>query len=346
MMVGNLFVAYQALDIRFAALLVVFLSERKCRRGEPYHFRRGLLHVVGYVAAVGAGVGEQLCFVKLLRAVEGLLRGVAEELVRVALEGGEVVELWRISVFLLLYNACYAGGFAAVLCGAVGVEFALYLAAFGGEFSAVQHHGEIFCGVELFYLFLALYKHGEGRGLHSSHGKHIVVLAGEEPRRVHADYPVCLAAGKSRAVQRVVFAAVAEVSEAVANGFVGHAAYPQALYGLGAFRFVIDIAENTFALAACVRRADELVHVWAFHKRFKTLELLRGAFENSPFEVVGDDGEILEPPRLAAVGFAVFLGTRKSHKVPEAPRYYISVTLGEALRTAVCADYFCDGVSH
>lgn len=50
------------------------------------------LHIVGQIAAVSSRVGTELLFIERLKIVEGLLRGVAENAVGVALEGGQIVE--------------------------------------------------------------------------------------------------------------------------------------------------------------------------------------------------------------------------------------------------------------
>lgn len=49
-------------------------------------------HIVGQKAAVGSGIGTELLFVKRLQIVERLLRRMAEQPVRVALERGQIVE--------------------------------------------------------------------------------------------------------------------------------------------------------------------------------------------------------------------------------------------------------------
>ena len=49
-------------------------------------------HIVGQKAAVGSGIGTELLFVKRLQIIQRLLRRVAEQPVRVALERGQIVE--------------------------------------------------------------------------------------------------------------------------------------------------------------------------------------------------------------------------------------------------------------
>ena len=193
MMVADLLVVYQALYIRRAALRVVVRAELERRRSAPYHVSGGLLHIIGDVAAVGARVGYQLGFVQLLGAVQSLLRGVAVELVRVALESRQVVELRRVGVLLLLHHGLHNGGFAAFRRGLLRLE-RLNFSALSPEFAAVQLQREIPCGGKLLYLLLALHQHCKGRGLDSADGKQTAVLHREKLRRVHSDDPVRLVA--------------------------------------------------------------------------------------------------------------------------------------------------------
>lgn len=176
-----------------AALRVVVRAELERRRSAPYHVSGGLLHIIGDVAAVGARVGYQLGFVQLLGAVQSLLRGVAVELVRVALESRQVVELRRVGVLLLLHHGLHNGGFAAFRRGLLRLE-RLNFSALSPEFAAVQLQREIPCRGKLLYLLLALHQHCKGRGLDSADGKQAAVLHREKLRRVHSDDPVCLIA--------------------------------------------------------------------------------------------------------------------------------------------------------
>ena len=63
------------------------------------------LHIVGQEAAVGSRVGAELLFIERLEIVEGLLRGITEDAVGVALERGQVIECGR---FLRLCLALHA----------------------------------------------------------------------------------------------------------------------------------------------------------------------------------------------------------------------------------------------
>ena len=59
----------------------------------------------GFFSADRAGIGQQLLFIEALGVVEGLLRRVSEQAVCLTLQGGKVIELWRLfRLFLLLHT--------------------------------------------------------------------------------------------------------------------------------------------------------------------------------------------------------------------------------------------------
>ena len=61
-------------------------------------------HIIGQILAVGAGIGQQLLFVKLLGIVKGLLGGKSKQAVCLPLQGGEVIEAGRL---LRLFLPCH-----------------------------------------------------------------------------------------------------------------------------------------------------------------------------------------------------------------------------------------------
>ena len=104
------------------------------------------LHIVGQEAAVGARVGAELLFIEGLEIVEGLLGGIAENAVGVALEGGQIVERGR---FLRLFLALHAfDGYCLALAGvgnSVGILSVLHSVCRGGK-AAIKLDGvERFC---------------------------------------------------------------------------------------------------------------------------------------------------------------------------------------------------------
>ena len=57
----------------------------------------GTLHILGQILAVRPGVGDELCFVKLLGVIQRLLRRIPKIAVGFSLQRGQVIELWRIA---------------------------------------------------------------------------------------------------------------------------------------------------------------------------------------------------------------------------------------------------------
>ena len=60
-----------------------------------------LAHVLGQILAVGAGIGQQFLFVKLLGVIKGLFCGKTEQTVCFPLQGGQVIELGRLFCLFL-----------------------------------------------------------------------------------------------------------------------------------------------------------------------------------------------------------------------------------------------------
>ena len=224
--VAHLVIVYQPLNVRSDILRLVIRAELEYTRREPYHLGGGVLHIVGDVAAVRPGIGQQLVLIELLGAVQRLLRGVAVQLVRVALERCQIVKLRRIRILLLLRHRFHDRGFSALRRSGFRLQ-RRYLIALRLKLSEVQLQCVVPRRSELLYLLLALHQHGKGGGLDSSHGKQAAVLHREQLRRIHADYPVRLVARESAAVKRVVVAARAQVLKSLPDRLVRHGAYPQ-----------------------------------------------------------------------------------------------------------------------
>ena len=104
------------------------------------------LHIVGQEAAVGARVGTELLFIERLEIVEGLLGGIAENTVGVALEGGQIVERGRFLGFflaLLAFDRCCLA--LAGVGDGIGGLFVLHSVCRGGK-AAIKLDGvERFC---------------------------------------------------------------------------------------------------------------------------------------------------------------------------------------------------------
>ena len=180
------------------------------------------LHIVGQIAAVGARVGTELLFIERLEIVEGLLRGVAENAVGVALEGGQIVERGR---FLRLFLALHAfDGYCLALAGvgdSVGVLPVLHSVCRGGK-AAIKLDGvERFC-YKCGDLRLTLHQQRQ-RGRHDAPDVQCAAIRqGEIPRGVDAHQPIGLGTAEGRLVQAIVVAPDSKLLKAAADGIILH----------------------------------------------------------------------------------------------------------------------------
>ena len=180
------------------------------------------LHIVGQIAAVGARVGTELLFIEGLEIVEGLLRGVAENAVGVALEGGQVIERGG---FLGLFLAFYAFdrcrlALAGVGDG-VGILSVLHSVCRGGK-AAIELNGvERLCH-KRGDLRLALYQQSQ-RGRHDAPNvQRAAIRQGEIPRGVDAHQPIGLGAAQGGLMQAVIVTPGFKLLEAAADGIILH----------------------------------------------------------------------------------------------------------------------------
>ena len=85
------------------------IKRRQLRR-QVDHTRDRFRHVGGQIPAVRAGIGQQLLFIEALGVVKGLLRRVSEQAVCLTLQGGKIIELWRLFLLLLLRDRSTGDG--------------------------------------------------------------------------------------------------------------------------------------------------------------------------------------------------------------------------------------------
>ena len=127
MVVGHLFTVKGAGHVRGKRYVQ---HKRQLSAEQRGNVRRCTAHVVGQKCAVGSRIGQQSLFIKGLRQIKGLFRGIAVNAVCFALQTGEVKEFRRGCGFLFSGNGnayclcCFASGFQFVRCGSVGELFA------------------------------------------------------------------------------------------------------------------------------------------------------------------------------------------------------------------------------
>ena len=130
-----------------------------------------LAHILGQILAVGAGIGQQFLFVKLLGVVKGLLGGETEQTVCFPLQGGQVIELGRLFCLFLPFDrstngSCACAFFFERICG-----FCIRNA----PTVCFQAAGMDADRIILFFLeaqdfCIPVHQHFQCRGLHPAHG--------------------------------------------------------------------------------------------------------------------------------------------------------------------------------
>ena len=180
------------------------------------------LHIVSQIAAVGSRVGTELLFIERLEIVEGLLRGVAENAVGIALEGGQVVERGRFLGFFLALHAfdrcCLA---LAGVGDGIGGLFVLYSVCRGGKVAIKLNGVERLCH-KRGDLRLTLYQQRQ-RGRHDAPNvQRAAIRQGEIPRGVDTNQPISLGAAQGRLMQAVIVAPRLKLLEAAADGIILH----------------------------------------------------------------------------------------------------------------------------
>lgn len=243
-----------------------------CESGET--FREGGHDVFRQIAGIGARIGEKfVLFVEPLHQRKRLFGAEAIAGVGVALQGGEVVERWRLGAFFLRVDARHGGGLFvagaddALASALIGKTSALIFALIEQAHAVdICEHFVIRCALKITDGALALHDHCERRRLHAASGKLRVVATGEGAGGVEADDPVGFAARLGGAVEVVVFRRRLEMGEALADGLVGLAGDPEPAHRLFDVRFFNDPARDELAFAASVGGDDDLADVGAFHQ--------------------------------------------------------------------------------
>ena len=283
------------------------------------------LHIVGQIAAVGARVGTELLFIERLEIVEGLLRGVAENAVGVALEGGQIVERGR---FLRLFLALHAfDGYCLALAGVgdgIGILSVLHSVCRGGK-AAIELDGvERFCH-KCGDLRLALYQQRQ-RGRHDAPNVQCAAIRqGEIPRGVDTNQPISLGAAQGRLMQAVIVAPRFKLLEAAADGIILHGGNPKPQNRLGASRKAVNRAEDQLTLAPSVAGVDHLCHIPPAHQLPQNVKLLLLFRADDEAERDRNDGQRRQRP-FGIIGI-VNGGVGQLCQMPEAPRHDVPAAL-------------------
>lgn len=294
-----------------------------CESGET--FREGGHDILGEIAGIGARIGEQLVFfVEPLHQRKGLLGAESVAGVGVALEGGEVVERWRLGTFFLRVDVRHggrlfvAGADDALASALIGKTSALIFALIEQAHAVdICEHFVIRGALKIADGALALDDHCERRCLHAASGKLRVVATGEGAGGVEADDPVGFAARLGRAVEVVVFCRWLEMGKALADGLVGLAGDPETAHRLFNVRLFNDPARDELAFAAGVGGDDDFANVGAFHQAGNCAELLAGLRDDDEIHMLWQDRQRVHAPGF--VFFAVMLRIGQRDKMAQRP---------------------------
>ena len=148
-------------------------------------------HVGSQIAAVRAGIGQQLLFVKALRVVKGLLRRVSVQAVCLPLQGGEIIEFRRLFFLLFLLDRGTGDGRTLAHSRCL-FRLRRIGELFRHRFGSVQRQTQqmILFFVEQRDLRVTLSEHGKGRRLHTPHIQSSVIENGEKARSVDPHQPI------------------------------------------------------------------------------------------------------------------------------------------------------------
>ena len=233
------------------------------------------LHIVGEIAAVGAGVGAELLFVEALQIIQRLLRRVPKQAVRIPLERSQVVERRGFLRLFRLHDGGNSGGLAVAVPGKpLRIYLLLHAFACGGEAVKVQMDGVEALRLKGVDLRFPLHQQRKRRRHHAPHVQGAVVHHGKQACGVDTHQPVRLAAAEGGGVEVVVLRTVAEIVKAIKDRRILHGGNPEPLYALAAVVEPVRRAEDQLALASGVAGVDDLANVLSVHEGAEGVHLL------------------------------------------------------------------------
>ena len=304
-----------------------------------------LAHILGQILAVGAGIGQQFLFVKLLGIIKGLLCRETEQAVCLPLQGGQVIELGRLfCLFLPLDRStdgnCTRAFFFERICG-----FCIRNA----PTVCFQAAGMDADRVILFFLeaqdfCIPVHQHFQCRGLHPAYRQGFVIQHRKQSRCIDTHQPICFCTAEGRLVQRIVIRIRAQVCKALPDGGILHAGNPEPLHRFCATGHLVDETENQFSLPACIGRGGHTVHIRAVEQRAHNFKLLFLFVRDNELPRLGQDGQIFILP--LAVFFIVLARFRKGHQMPDAPADKIPAALPIAVLLFIGPDHGGDAAGY
>ena len=308
----------------------VFLHTEGASLAHAVEYLRALgVDVVRQVLGVHTRIGSYFLLVEALYEFEGHVCRIAELLVAVYLQRGEVVEVgWCLASFLLAHIGNGKGLAFNGTEGFLALFLARKLAAGGSKLCVAVDGGQypVRLRLEMVYLLLAVYDEGKGRCLHAPDAQHLPVLPvlqRVETCGVHAENPVAYGARKSGEVEGLVVALVLQLLESLPYGLVGHGRYPQSLDRTFGSGFLHHPPLYQFTFLPGVTTVDDAVS--SLHEAFDGGKLLLDALvvDELDAEALRYHGQGGKAPPFPHGGIVVRLF--QFTQVTESPRYLVSV---------------------
>ena len=209
-----------------------------------------------------------MLFIQALGGLQRLVRRKPEHFIGVPLQAGQVIQLGRRFLFpgrfRLDHRTCFVfyrfrDRFCVFLLLQVGVRVQLIRKVYAAVIAEIGCQRAEAFRFEVLDLFPPLHQDCQRRCLDPADGKERIVFQCKRPACVHAHQPVRLASAPGALIQSVVIRAGPDIPEAFGNRFVCHGRDPEALEGLFAAGFFIDIPEDQFAFPPCVCGADQRI---------------------------------------------------------------------------------------
>ena len=297
-----------------------------------------LAHILGQILAVGAGIGQQFLFVKLLGVIKGLFCGKTEQTVCFPLQGGQVIELGRLfCLFLPLDRRTDSRCPSTGLSQSVGLVHAGNAPAVRFQAAGLDADRVILFFLEAQDFCIPVHQHFQRRGLHPAHRQGLMVQHRKQPCCIDAHQPIRLCTAEGRLIQRIVVRIRAQVCKALPDSGILHAGNPEPLYGFRAAGHLVDEAKDKFSLPACIGRGGHTVHIRAVEQRVHNFKLLFLFVRDNELPRLGQDGQIFILP--LAVFFIVLARFRKGHQMPDAPADKIPAALPVAVLLFIGPDH-------
>ena len=297
-----------------------------------------LAHILGQILAVGAGIGQQFLFVKLLGIIKGLLCREAEQAVCLPLQGGQVIELGRLfCLFLPLDRStdgnCTRAFFFEKICGfcirnAPAVRF---------QAAGLDADRVILFFLEAQDFCIPVHQHFQRRGLHPAYRQGFVIQHRKQPCCIDAHQPIRLCTAEGRLIQSIIIRIRAQVCKALPDSSILHVGNPEPLHRFCAAGHLVDETKNQFSLPACVGRGGHTVHIRAVEQGTQNFKLLFLFVRHDELPRLGQDGQIFILP--LAVFFIVLARFRKGHQMPDAPADKIPAALPVAVLLFIGPDH-------